>query len=411
MKEITRESLFEVSVGDLIPYQNNANKGDVNKVAASLEAFGYVKTSCGVDEEMILLYGHTTLKAIRKLGWESVPEVTQISGLTESEKMAYRLMDNKAGRDAEWDPDLLLQELSKLRMDGFDLTLTGFEEKEFVQFLAEKNKKNEIRDSEPQIDRAAALRKSWKTAPGQIWKLGPHRVICGDSTDKAVVKRLFGKQNPGILVTDPPYGVEYDPEWRLRAGINKEHQTRAEGKVNNDDRASWQAAYDLFPGDVAYVWHAGVGSPTVAGDLIASGFELRNLIIWAKPSLVISRGHYHHQHEPCWYGVRKGATAQWCGDRKQSTLWEFPNMHRTQGCVDDGKTCHSTQKPIGYMLRPLQNHGHEIVYDMFLGSGTTLMAAENAGRICLGVEIDPGYVAVILQRYQDATKKDPVLMK
>lgn len=247
------------------------------------------------------------------------------------------------------------------------------------------------------------------TKPGDLWLLGEHRLLCGDSTDVEDVARLLDGRKPFIMVTDPPYGVEYDPGWRLKAGINKEHQTRAEGRVTNDDRASWKDAWDLFPGVVAYVWHGALHSTVVALDMMASKFDLRAQIIWVKPSLVIGRGAYHWRHEPCWYGAR--GTAKWAGDRKQSTAWEIANMHRTQGNVDDGKTVHSTQKPVECMARPIRNHGDkdDDVYDPFLGSGTTLIAAEQLGRRCYGLEISPAYCDVIVQRWENLTGKKATL--
>jgi DNA modification methylase len=205
---------------------------------------------------------------------------------------------------------------------------------------------------------------------------------------------------PVLMVTDPPYGVEYDSDWRLEAGINKPWQTLANGKVTNDDRSDWTATWALFPGNVAYVWHSALHSPTVAASLQANKFEIRAQIIWAKPALVMGRGHYHWQHEPCWYAVREGKTSGWIGDRKQTTLWDIANMHATQGDVDDGKTVHSTQKPVACMRRPMVNHEGN-VYDPFLGSGTTICAAEQAKRQCFGLELEPKYVAVILERLSD----------
>jgi DNA modification methylase len=178
------------------------------------------------------------------------------------------------------------------------------------------------------------------------------------------------------MVTDPPYGVDYDPEWRHGAGLSDSHSI---GQVRNDDRVDWTAAYKLFPGDVAYVWHAGRFAGDLAQNLAAAGFGIRAQIIWRKPAFAISRGQYHWQHEPCWYAVRQGRTSKWVGDRSQSTVWDVSNR------IDD-RTEHSTQKPIECMARPVQNHGgrEDAVYDPFLGSGTTLVACEQLGRRCSG---------------------------
>ena len=249
------------------------------------------------------------------------------------------------------------------------------------------------------------------TKPGDLWVLGDHRVLCGDSTKAENIEKLLGGRIPFLMVTDPPYGVEYDSDWRLEAGINKPWQTLASGKVENDNRADWTESYKLFPGHVAYVWHAGRFAATLVNNLNEAGLEIRTQIIWSKPSLVMGRGHYHWQHEPCWYAVRKGGTAKWCGDRKQSTIWQIANMHRTQGNVDDGKTIHYTQKPVECMARPIRNHGSndDDVYDPFLGSGTTLIAAEQLGRKCYGMEISPAYCDVIVQRWEKLTGKTATL--
>lgn len=249
-----------------------------------------------------------------------------------------------------------------------------------------------------------------QTRFGDLYRLGDHFLMCGDSRRADMVSKLFGGVKPFLMVTDPPYGVNYDPRWRLEAGVNKAHQTRAEGKVTNDDCASWKATWDLFPGTVAYVWHGALHADVVATDLKASGFTIRSQIIWAKPSLVIGRGAYHWRHEPCWYASR--GTAKWNGGRKQNTVWEIANMHRTQGNVDDGKTFHGTQKPVECMGRPIANHGtvEDVVYDPFGGSGTTLIAAEQLGRVCYMMEIDPAYCDLIVERWEKLTQKKAVLV-
>ena len=238
--------------------------------------------------------------------------------------------------------------------------------------------------------------------PGDLWCLGGHRVLCGDATDPETVSRLLGGVTPHLMVTDPPYGVSYDPGWRNASGAS---QTARTGKVLNDDRADWRAAWVLFPGDVAYVWHGALHAPTVAESLKASGLAVRSQIIWAKERLVLSRGDYHWQHEPCWYAVREKATGHWSGDRKQTTLWTVPSRDQ------DTETIHGTQKPVECMRRPMLNNASrgQAVYDPFLGSGTSVIAAETAGRVCLGLELSPAYVDVIVERWQRYTGKQAIL--
>lgn len=261
---------------------------------------------------------------------------------------------------------------------------------------------DEMQDAEAQIDRAEELRVEWGVELGQIWQLGDHRLICGDSTDPEVVARLLEGETPELMVTDPPYGVEYDPNWRNEAAKKGQlaYAARRVGKVYNDDRIDWSEAYKLFGGDVAYTWSPGGDHVIQTGQaLLNSGYEIRNQIIWSKPHFPISRGHYTYQHEPCWYAVKKGRTAHWIGDGKASTIWEIALDKNVEGG-------HSTQKPLECMARPIRNHEGD-VYDPFLGSGTTLIAAENLQRRCFAIELDPGYAAVTLQRFQDATSKIP----
>lgn len=239
---------------------------------------------------------------------------------------------------------------------------------------------------------------------GEIYELGPHRLICGDSTDPEIVDLLLGGETPRLMVTDPPYGVEYDANWRNEAadaGLIGHGASRV-GKVKNDDRADWREAWELFPGDVAYVYHADTRSPEVAESLVGVGFLLRCLIVWAKPRFAISRGHYHHQHEPCWYAFRKGKTAGWIGDRSQTTLWEIGLDKNLEGEVK-----HSTQKPLECMERPIRHHEGD-VYEPFCGSGTTLIAAQRQGRKCYAIELDPAYCDVIRKRWGDYARANDV---
>jgi DNA modification methylase len=246
-------------------------------------------------------------------------------------------------------------------------------------------------DATPELDGPT------RTQLGELWLIGgKHRLLVGDCTRKKNVKRLLGKTEPFLMVTDPPYGVEYDPQWRNEAAENGHiaFAARRSGTVANDDRVDWSAAWKLFPGRVAYVWHAGRHASEVQQSLEAADFQVRSQIIWAKPSHAISRGHYHWQHEPCWYAVRDGQTANWTGDHSQTTLWQIP-------LKDDAfDSDHGTQKPLECMSRPIRNHGAagDVVYDPFLGSGTTIIAAHRLGRACYGCELEPRYADVVLRR-------------
>ena len=225
-----------------------------------------------------------------------------------------------------------------------------------------------------------------------------HRIACGDATDADTVAKLLDGAKPALMVTDPPYGVEYDPGWRQRLGVSMNREKM--GKVLNDDRADWREAWALFPGDVAYVWHAGLFASTVQQSLEAVGFVCRSQIIWAKDRFALSRGDYHWQHEPCWYAVRKGSVGHWNGDRAQGTVWNIKAR-------EDGGHGHGTQKPLECMRRPILNNSApgQAVYEPFSGSGTTLIAAESSGRTCYAIELNPAYVDVAVIRWQTITGK------
>jgi DNA modification methylase len=236
---------------------------------------------------------------------------------------------------------------------------------------------------------------------------GGHRLLCGDSTVATDVERVLAGVAPHLMVTDPPYGVNYDPAWRNRAAaegtIGQKKASRAIGEVANDDRADWREAWALFPGDVAYVWHAGTKAAIVQESLEACDLQVRTQIVWAKNNFAISRGHYYVQHEPCWYAV-KTAAGHWAGDRSQNTLWQIDKPMKSE-------TGHSTQKPVECMRRPIENNSSpgQAVYEPFSGSGTTIIAAEMTGRGCHAIEITPAYVDVAVKRWQEFTGRRAVL--
>lgn len=260
-------------------------------------------------------------------------------------------------------------------------------------------------------DEIPALPVNPVTKLGDVWLLGPslvHRVMCGDSTNAEDVAKLLNGAVPQICVTDPPYGVVYNPGWRNEAAAKGliQYAARREGEVQNDDRVDWTDAYKLFPGDVIYVWHAGKHTGQVSGNIQDAGYEIRSQLIWKKPNFAISRGDYHWQHEPLLYAVKKGRTSKWCGDRSQSTIWEISNRLEASD-----KTDHGTQKPLECMARPIRNHGSpgDGVYDCFGGVLTTLMAAQSLDRQAYCMELDPKYVDAGLQRYMNRFGVEAIL--
>jgi DNA modification methylase len=389
----------------LRPYARNARLHSDNQVAvltANMLKFGWT-IPCLISDDGELIAGHGRILAATQLGLSKIP-VLRLSHLDEDHRRALRLSDNSVADMAEWDELKLGLEVIDLQALGFDTDLLGFSD-EFLEGLLNAAQGGDDANSgsiegeddipEPPVTPVSVA--------GDLWQLGSHRLICGDSTSADVVGRLLGGVKPLLMVTDPPYGVEYDPSWRNQAGAAK---TKRTGKVLNDDRADWREAWSLFPGDVAYIWHGALHAATVADSLVAAGFAIRSQIIWAKDRLVLSRGDYHWQHEPCWYAVRAKGKGHWAGDRKQTTLWQIANKDQ------DAATVHGTQKPVECMRRPILNNSSpgQAVYEPFMGSGTTLIAAETTGRICYGVELNPVYVDVAIERWQAFTGEEVVLL-
>jgi DNA modification methylase len=372
--------------------------------------------------------GHLRLKAARKLGKWPGGETTKIPVIlcdewTPAQVKAFRLMVNRSVTWASWDEELLSLELQELSAADFDLDLTGFDPGEIDGLLA-------IPDEE-RANAAPPLPENPVSRVGDLWLCGKHRVLCGDATRPEDVARLISERNPQLMVTDPPYGIELDSEWRDRAGLNTapgqkrtaatkaaakanpqypaqpsymKHRTEGhtETSISGDTRADWSGAFELVPSlQVAYVWHASRFTREVLNGLLGIGFEHHQQIIWDKGRTVLTRTLYWFQHEPCWF-VRK-KNAPWYGKAgENSTIWASPSPKFIMGGSDEEKYDHPTQKPVDLMRRPILNHLRrgELVYDPFLGSGTTLAGAELTERVCLGMELDPKYVDVIVQRWQ-----------
>ena len=382
-----------IGVEALIPYARNSrthSDAQVAQIAASIREFGFTNPVL-VDEANGIIAGHGRVLAARKLKMADVPAI-RLSHLTEAQKRAYVIADNKLALNAGWDIELLRLEINDLRGLEFDVALTGFSTEEIDALMAAPGTEGLTDpDAIPEApERPIAV-------PGDVWLLGRHRLVCGDCTDPLAVEKALNGVKPHLMVTDPPYGVEYDAEWRNGA-LGGKVGGRATGKVENDGKADWREAWALFPGDVACVWHAGNMAHVVAESLMASDLGIRAQIIWAKSQFVIGRGDYHPQHEPCWYAVRKGRKGHYDGGRKQSTLWQIEKPRKSE-------TGHSTQKPVECMKRPIENNSSpgQAVYEPFSGSGTTIIAAEMTGRACHAIELNAAYVDVAVKRWQEFT--------
>lgn len=396
-------------IDTLIPYARNSrthSDDQVAQIAASIREFGFTNPVL-IDADGGLIAGHGRVMGARKLGMADIPCI-RLAHLSEAQRRAYVIADNKLALNAGWDDAMLALELRDLQGMDFDLSLTGFENNDIAALLAGLDATPE---GETDADAVPEPQAAVVTQPGDVWVLGNHRIKCGSSTVATDVAALLGGGVPHLMVTDPPYGVEYDADWRNEALAGKPRADgkiggggRAVGKVENDDKADWREAWALFPGEVAYVWHADNKANIVADSLLACGFDIRAQVIWAKSQLVIGRGHYHPKHEPCWYAVKQGGTGHWQGDRKQTTLWEINKPHKSE-------TGHSTQKPVECMLWPIQNNSQagDSVYEPFSGSGTTIIAAEQTGRRCYAMELSPQYVDVAVRRWQQFTGKTATL--
>jgi DNA modification methylase len=384
--------------GSLAPYERNArthSPEQIKHIAASIKEFGFTNPLL-IDENRGIIAGHGRLAAALTLGFTEVPTI-ELCGLSPTQRQAYVLADNQLALNAGWDMDLLSNELADLQAQGFDLGLTGFSD---IDALLAGRGTAGLTDPdavpEPGARAVATL--------GDVWLLGGHRLVCGDSTDAAAVGACLGQERPHLMVTDPPYGVNYDATWRGKAGCANLGKNRT-GLVANDDRASWREVWALFPGTIAYIWHGGLHSATVAESLVACDFQLRSQIIWNKTVMVMGRGDYHWQHEPCWYAVK--GTGKWEGDRKQTTVWTIASpLHIMAGSKEE-KTAHPTQKPVECMRRPMENNSvaGNAVYEPFSGSGTTIIAGEQCARRVLAIELNPIYVDVAIKRWQQFTGK------
>lgn len=387
----------EVAVEALIPYAKNSrthSDAQVAQIAASIKEFGWTNPIL-VDGTKGIIAGHGRLMAARKLGLVKVP-VIELKDMTESQKKAYVIADNQLAMNAGWDIDLLKIEVADLNEDGFDLELLGFDNKMLDSLL-----EPEVKDGLTDEDAVPEVPKDPKTKLGDVYILGEHRLMCGDSTNIEAVETLSGGL-VDILVTDPPYNVNY------------EGATKDKLKIMNDsmdDETFRQFLRDAFvaadavmkQGAVYYIWHADSEGYNFRGACRDAGWKVRQTLIWAKDSMVMGRQDYHWKHEPCLYGWKDGAAHLWAADRKQTTIIECKKPR-----VND---IHPTMKPVELMEYQILNNtkGQDVVLDLFGGSGSTLIACEKTGRRARLMELDPKYCDVIVKRWEDFTGKQAIL--
>jgi site-specific DNA-methyltransferase (adenine-specific) len=392
-------TIKEVKISDLKEYNKNPRKikqEQLDKLTTHINEDGYHQRII-VNTDYTIIGGHQRKKALLQAGYKP-SDVIEV--LLPERTLQQQELDRINVRDnldfGEFDFDILQEQFNLEELEEF-----GFD-KEFLETL------------EPVVmpsideDEIEQLPANPVSKLGDVYTLGNHRLMCGDSTNPEHVSRLLDGANPILMVTDPPYGVKYEPEWRNEA--REGNNSTQIGKVLNDDRYDWSEAYSLFTGDIAYVWHSSKYTHKFAENIESCGFELINLIIWSKNRFALSRGDYHYQHEPLWYAVKNGKQHNWQGKRDQSTVWEIDNY---SGGATDGEeqTGHGTQKPIECMLRPIINNSKvgEGVYDPFGGSGTTLIAAQRSKRNCYMMELSPAYVDVIVKRWEKETGEKAVL--
>ena len=385
-------------IADLIPYARNArthSDEQVAQIAASIKEFGWTNPIL-VDGDNGIIAGHGRLAAARKLGNTEVP-VIELTGLSEAQKRAYILADNKLALNAGWDNDLLAEELKELKDLNFDLELTGFSDKELADFLAEEVEGLTDEDAVPDVPEEP------KTKLGDIYQLGNHRLMCGDSCSLTDMEKLCDGQLVDMWLTDPPYNVAY--EGKTKDALTIQNDSMGDDKFRQFLRDAYVTA-DLVmkPGAVFYIWHADSEGYNFRGAAQDAGWKVRQCLIWKKSTMVMGRQDYHWKHEPCLYGWKEGAGHLWATDRKQTTILEFDKPSR------NGE--HPTMKPVALFEYQMLNNtkGGDIVLDSFGGSGTTLLAAEKNGRYARLMELDPKYCDVIVKRWEDFTGKKAKLV-
>ena len=388
----------QIGIATLIPFAKNSrthSDAQVAQIAASIREFGFTNPVL-IDEANGIIAGHGRVMAARKLKLTEVPCI-RLSHLSDAQKRAYVIADNKLALNAGWDEAMLKLELADLKALDFDLDLTGFDTDEIDALLAEKGTEgltDPDETPEPPVEPVTRL--------GDVWVCGQHRVMCGSSLEMTAIERLCGDQRVDMLLTDPPYNVAYTGKTKDALTIQNDSMGDEAFRTFLRD-AFVTADAVLKPGAVFYVWHADSEGYNFRGACKDAGWKVRQCLIWQKSSMVMGRQDYHWQHEPCLYGWKDGAGHLWASDRKQTTLLKFDRPSRSED--------HPTMKPVALFEYQLLNNtkGGDIVLDSFGGSGTTLIAAEKNGRIARIMELDPKYVDVIVKRWEDFSGQKAVL--
>lgn len=388
----TTTKMEMVAVSKLVPYVNNArthSPAQITKLRSSLREFGFINPVI-IDKDYGVIAGHGRLLAAKEEGIDEVPCVL-VDYLTEAQKKAYIIADNRFAQDAGWDEELLKIEIEALQAEAFDVGLTGFEDQEISDLFKDSND-SEAEDDD--FDLSAALEKAAFVKRGDVWQVGRHRLMCGDATDGADVTFLMEGKKANLICTDPPYGVSF----KSSDGLTIENDS-----IKGDDfyqflyKAFKNMADNMEMGGAAYVFHADTEGLNFRKAFIDAGFHLAGCCIWVKNSLVLGRSDYQWQHEPVLYGFLKNGKHPWFSDRKQTTIWNFDKPKRNKN--------HPTSKPLDLLGYPISNSTQEnaIVIDTFGGSGSTMMACEQTNRICYMMELDEKYASVILRRYVEDT--------
>lgn len=382
--------IVQKKLADIVPYANNTKKHDetqIKNVAESIKKYGWVQPIV-IDDDGTIVIGNCRALAAEKLGIEEVPCVV-VSDLTEEEINALRIVDNKTN-ESPWDFDLLSAELPEIDLSDFDFDFDWGVSDDWAESILE--------DEPPEIDEQEAT-----TKPGDIWKLGRHRLMCGDSTSAECVRNLMDGNKADMLLTDPPYGVNY--EGKTKDALKIENDAKSDDEFIDFLQAAFEAADSVMkPGAAFYIWHAILKTYAFESACQIVGWEVRQVLIWVKNSMVLGRQDYQWRHEPCLYGWKDGAAHLWASDRKQTTVLEFDRPTKNKE--------HPTMKPVALFDYQIKNNTKvgDVVLDLFGGSGTTVVACEQNGRTAYVLELDPRYCDVIVKRWENLTGEKAVLL-